>query len=175
MNIFAVIKPLFKYQKVAFYSVCIGDSELTLYDEFVKEQTKHNKNKLYHIQKWLQLLGQKYGAQSRFFRNEAKLSDTSALPPIGKARKPNYVENGKNKDNNLRLYCLRANENVVFLFSGALKTAQKAQDCPNVKDHFILANQLTKAIDTAFINKDIVWNEDYTLIECSEDFKLYYK
>jgi len=103
------------------------------------------------------------------------LSDTSALPPVGKDRKPHYIENGKSKNNNLRLYCLRANENVVFLYSGGLKTTQKAQDCPNVKKHFILANQLTKAIDTAIKDSDIVWNEDYTLIECNEDFKLYYK
>jgi hypothetical protein len=175
VNTFAVIKPLFKYKKVAYYSVCLNNDEHTIYDAFVKTQTTLNKNKLYHILKWLQLLGQKYGAQNRFFRNEAKFSDTSALPPIGKDRKPHYVEHGKNKDNNLRLYCFRANENVVFLYSGGLKTTQKAQNCPNVKEHFILANQLTKAIDEAFKNKDINWNENCTLINCEDNFKLYYK
>ena len=69
---------------------------------------------------------------------------------------------------------MKANRNVVFLFSGDIKTKQKAQECPNVQSHFNLANTLTKAIDNAFREKDIVWNEDCTLISCSEDFILYY-
>jgi len=174
VNNFARIKPLFKYNRVAYYSVCLDENEITLYQEFVKKHTLENKNKLYHIQKWLKLIGEKYGAQIRFFRNEAKGADTSALPPIGKDRKPYYVEYGKKKANNLRLYCLRANSNVVFLFSGDIKTKNKAQNCSNVRPHFNLANTLTKAIDDAFRNKDIIWNEDCTLINCNEDFLLYY-
>tara|TARA_R110002126_G_scaffold55819_6_gene149683 strand:+ start:577 stop:1101 length:525 start_codon:yes stop_codon:yes gene_type:complete len=174
VNNFARIKPLFKLKTVAYYSVCLEDNDVTLYQEFVEKHTLENKNKLYHIQKWLQLIGEKYGAQNRFFRNEAKNADTSALPPIGKDRKPYYVEYGKKKANNLRLYCLKANPNVVFLFSGDIKTTQKAQDCPNVRKHFNLANILTKAIDNAFREGDIIWNEDCTLIKCDEDFILYY-
>ena len=147
---------------------------MTLYEEFVNKQELISKNKLYHIQKWLQVIGKKYGAQNRFFRNEAYTADTSALPPVGKDREPYYIEDGKKKKNNLRLYCLRANEHVVFLFGGDIKTAEKAQDCPNVKSHFLLANQLTKAIDKAFKDKDIVWIEDDTLISCDNNLKLNY-
>ncbi|UPS90469.1 hypothetical protein [Bizionia sp. M204] len=174
MNNFAHIKPLFKYKTVAYYSVCLDDNEKTLYQEFVEKHTVENKDKLYHIQKWLKEIGEKYGAQNRFFRNEAQIADASALPPIGKDRKPYYVEYGKNKANNLRLYCLRANSNVVFLFNGDIKTNNNPQLCDNVRNHFNLANTLTKAIDNAFREKDIVWNEDCTLISCSEDFILYY-
>ena len=72
MNNFAHIKPLFKYKTVAYYSVCLDDNEKTLYQEFVKKHTVENEDKLYHIQKWLKLIGEKYGAQNRFFRNEAR-------------------------------------------------------------------------------------------------------
>ena len=89
-------------------------------------------------------------------------------------RKPQYTEYGKKKANNLRLYCLRANESIVFLFNGDIKTEKKAQKCPNVKTHFKLANQLTKAIDKAFAESDIVWNEDCTQIEYNEDLKIYF-
>lgn len=61
---------------------------------------------------------------------------------------------------------------LCFLFNGDIKTSQYAQDCPNVKKHFKLANQLTKAIDKAFADKDIVWNDDFTAINCEDDFKL---
>lgn len=173
MNIFARIKPLFRYEKVAYYSVVMDVDEFSIYEEFVEIQTKKNKDKLYHILKWLQLIGKQYGAQNRFFRNEANIADTSALPPTGD-RKPYYVENGKKKKNNLRLYCLRANENVVFLFGGDLKTAKKAQHCKNVEPHFNLANKLTKAIDQAFKDKDLRWTEDYSILEYDEDFKIYF-
>ncbi len=174
MNKFAQIKPLFKFKQVAYYSVCLEGGEQTLYEKFVEKHTNENLEKLYHVQKWLQVIGEKYGAQQRFFRNEAQYADASALPPIGKDREPYYIEFGKKKANNLRLYCLRANSNVVFLFSGDLKTTKKAQDCPNVKPHFELANALTKAIDQAFRDKDIRWIEEDTLITCDEDFNLEY-
>jgi len=174
VNNFAEIKPLFKYRRVAYYSVTINGSQNTLYEDFVSYHEVSNKNKLYHILKWIQVIGKRYGAQSRFFRNEAFISDTSALPPIGKDREPSYVEDFENKANNLRLYCLRANEHVVFLFNGDIKTAGKAQDCPNVRKHFLLANKLSKAINDAFINKDIIWIESGTLIDVEPDFKLYY-
>ncbi len=71
------------------------------------------------------------------------------------------------------MYCLRANENVVILFNGDIKTTQYPQDCPNVKLHFKQANQLTKAIDAAFREKEIRWIEDGTLISFDNDFKLF--
>ena len=174
MNNFACIKPLFRYKHVAYYSVCINDDENTIYDEFVEKHTIENNKKLYHIQKWLQVIGKKYGAQKRFFRNEAKYADTSALPPYNKNRKPNYVEFGKNKANNLRLYCFRANSKVVFLFGGDLKTTEKAQNCPNVKHHFELANALTASIENAFKEKDIEWIEDDSLISWNEDLTIHF-
>lgn len=60
----------------------------------------------------------------------------------------------------------------MFLFNGDIKTTQYPQDCLNVKTHFKLANQITKSIDNAFKNKDIVWNDDFTEIECDDDFKI---
>ena len=173
MNTFAHIKPIERYDKVAYYSVCINDSNESLFEEFISYHEINNRDKLNHVLEWIKILGNKYGAQIHLFRPEAAIADASALPPKGKDKKPCYTEFGKSKANNIRLYCLRANEHVVFLFNGDIKTTHYAQDCPNVKDHFTLANQLTKAIDLAFAEKLIVWNDDYTLINCSSDFKLF--
>lgn len=172
MTSFAHIIPIAKYDKVSYYSVCIDESEKSLFDDFIKYHTKHNKEKLNHILEWLKQIGNKYGAQKHLFRSEAEFADASALPPIGMEREPTYSEYGKIKANNLRLYCLRANQHVVFLFDGDIKTADLAQNCPNVRDYFKKANQLTKAIDNAFRSRDIVWNDDCTEIECDDDFKL---
>lgn len=172
MNTFAHIKPLFRYKKVAYYSIVVGYENDSLYEQFVKKQTLENREKLIHIQTWLRTIGNKYGAQKHLFRNEAKGADTSALPPKGKNRVPTYIENGKTKRNSLRLYTFRASEKVVFLFGGDLKTKNKAQECTNVKDHFNLANQITKAIDSAFKDKEIRWSQDYKTILVDKDFEL---
>lgn len=174
MNTFAHIKPIAKYNKVAYYSVCIDGEEVSLFEDFIKTQSKDNTNKLDHILNWLRQIGNNYGAKTDYFRPEGETADTSALPPKGINRKPQYTEYGKKKANPLRLYCLRANESVVFLFNGDIKTKNKAQDCPNVKPHFKQANKLTKAIDGAFRDHDIVWNEDCTEINCKEDLKIYF-
>lgn len=172
MNTFAQIKPITKYDKVAYYSICINSQKLSLFEKFVTHNTTANKEKLNHVLEWIKIIGNKYGALPHLFIPEGETADVSALPPKGMDRKPHYTEYGKTKANNIRLYCLRANENVVFLFDGDIKTSQYAQECPNVKNHFKLANQLTKAIDKAFRDGEIVWNDDYTEIDCENDYKL---
>ena len=172
MNIFARIKPIARYNKVSYYSLVINDNNLSLFEEFVAVQTKSNKSKLNHILSWIKIIGVKYGAQPHHFRSEAAIADTSALPPKGVKREPAYIEKGKKSSNMLRLYTFRLNENVVFLFSGDLKTSRYAQDCPNVSSHFSLANKLTAAIQAALEEKEIRWIEDFTQIEFEQDFKL---
>jgi len=140
-----------------------------LYESFLKIQGANKKNKVIHIVNWLKEIGDRYGAQDDLFRDEQKQGEANALPPEGTHRRPTYTEDGKNIPNNLRLYCYRLNEHVVILFSGAIKTAKYAQDCPNVNPHFKQANRLTKAIDTAIKVKDIIWIDDYSDIDFEDD------
>lgn len=73
MNNFAYIKPLFKYNRVAYYSVSLNDNEKTLYQEFVEKHTIDNKNKLYHIQKWLKLIGENMAHKIVFSEMKQKM------------------------------------------------------------------------------------------------------
>lgn len=147
MNIFAQIKPIARYKKVTYYSICLDNSKTSLFEDFISCFKTTEREKLNHILIWMELIGDKYGATPNFFRPEGATADAAALPPKGTERKPHYTEGGNTKANNLRLYCLRANSHVVFLFNGGLKTKNKAQDCPNVGAPFRLANQLTKALE----------------------------
>lgn len=174
MNNFVQIKRIAKYDKVSYYSVIIDTEQPSLFENFIATHTAINKEKLNHILVWLQEIGIKYGAQTHLFRPEAYLSDTSALPPTGKDREPTYIENGETESNNLRLYCFRLNESVVVLYNGNLKTAEKAQDCPNVKPHFLLANKITKALENSIKEKEINWNEDCTDIIFDSDLEIEY-
>jgi hypothetical protein len=176
MNNFGKIILIQKFNKVTYYSVSVND-DVSLFQKFIEKHTIENKDKLYHIMAWIEKIGNKIGAYQLYFRNEAETSDASALPPHGIDRVPAYVEvieNNKrvNVPNNLRLYCLRANNSVVFLFSGDVKTAANPQDCSKVKSHFKMANRLTKLINEAFIKKDIVWNSDFSDIIFNGGFEL---
>lgn len=162
MNNFVQIKSVAQYDKVSYYSVTINADPSSLFENFLATHTAINREKLYHILDWIEVIGIKHGAKIQFFRPEAHLSDTSALPPTGKEREPTYIEDGETESNNLRLYCFRLNENVVILYNGDLKTAGKAQDCSKVKPHFFLANKITKALEISIREKDINWNEDCT-------------
>ncbi len=175
MSNFARLKHITDYNMVSYYSVCLSDDPDTidgqdsLYESFLRIQGANNKKKVIHIANWLKEIGEKYGAQDKYFRDEQNQGEASGLPPKGADRQPTYTEDGKSIPNNLRLYCYRLNEFVVILFSGAIKTAKYAQDCPNVKDHFKEANRLTKAIDTAIKEKEIRWIDDYTNIDFDDD------
>ena len=178
MNGFATITLVQRLRKVTYYSLTLDDQEESLFDQFIDKHASENKDKLHHIMTWVNLIGEKYGAREDYFRNEAETADASALPPKGIDREPAYIEynerthEDENKANDLRLYCLRASDYVVFLFNGDIKTEAKAQDCNNVMPHFRLANILTKSIDRAFIGRDIIWNTDQSDILFDEGFEL---
>ena len=174
MNNFVQIKKVAQYEKVSYYSVTINSETTSLFESFLATHTAINREKLYHILDWIEVIGLKHGAKTHLFRSEAYGSDTSALPPAGKEREPSYIEEGEIESNSLRLYCFRLNENVVILYSGDLKTADIAQNCPNVKPHFILANRLTKALENSIKEKDINWNKDCTDIIFDSDLEIAY-
>lgn len=177
VNMFAEIILVERFKKVSYYTVSINGND-SLFRQFSNKHSVENKEKLYHIMAWIKKIGDKVGAYEQYFRNEAEMGDARALPPIGIDRDPCYIEinpltnEENNTPNNLRLYCMRANESVVFLFNGDIKTALNAQDCDQVRPHFRLANKLTKLIDQAFIDKEIKWNIDYTDIIVEDGFLL---
>ena len=178
VNNIATVRLVESFDKVSYYTLCMEDEPASMFELFLEKHTEDNKEKLNHILAWIKVIGNKIGARSSYFRNEAESADTSALPPKGVNREPTYVEYNDDTGaeevigNNLRLYCLRANEHVVFLFNGDVKTALKAQDCDQVRPHFKLANKLTKAIDAAFREGDITWDTNNEDIIFDPDFLL---
>lgn len=45
MNTFARIKPIVKYDKVSYYSVCMENNELSIFDEFIERHSTNNLEK----------------------------------------------------------------------------------------------------------------------------------
>jgi len=160
VNRFAEIEPLedFAFKKVKYYSIKFHENVGNEFVDFLERmeseiEFEEDMNNLFH---WLEVIGESEGAKEKYFRNEAYLSDTSALPP------PNRVmQHHELIVNDIRLYCFRVNEHVVFLFNGGIKTANKAQDCPNVSGYFKQANLLVKKINCLFQEKEIHWADNH--------------
>lgn len=163
MNTFAHIKHIQSIGKVHYYSIIIDNAQTSLFEDFLNFHKVDKKllQDLVIMNEWLLKNIPKYGAQERFFRHEGIKTDTKGLPP-------KFVET----KNLLRLYCFRANDNVVFLFNGRCKTKTivKAQDCPNVRPHFLLANQLVSKINYLFDEDVLKWNEDFSDLIVPKNF-----
>ena len=149
------------YDKVVYYSITLFDDDSNLisingsmFEDFIKRHEVQNIKELDYVLNWIKHIGNKKGALAHYFRFENR---ASGLPPKVKTalkEKVNFINVGK-QDCSLRLYCLRLSDYVVILFDGDLKTANKAQDCPNVRGYFNLANKLAESIDKAIIERDI--------------------
>ncbi|MDX2429407.1 MAG: hypothetical protein QNK35_00650 [Bacteroides sp.] len=159
----------FTFRKVKYYSILIEGSEKTEFEDFLsrmEEESKYEED-VVNLFTWLKLIGEHEGAKQKFFRPEGTISDAMALPPRASIMKSNVL-----LVNSLRLYCQRLNEHVVILFNGGIKTAAKAQDCPNVSAHFKQANRVAKQINDLFIEKEIIWNDSYSDIHFNKDLTM---
>lgn len=174
MNKFAVIERLedFTFEKVTYYSIRFlrQENDDTEFYDFLRrmDQNPEVHEDLGNLILWIEEIGKNHGAiRERFFRHEARGGEASALPPPRKQMEYHeiYVES-------LRLYCLVANPYVVFLFNGGIKTQDDPMDCPNVRPHFIKANELARKIDDCFHSRDIEWNEDQTDIIIHPDLEI---
>jgi len=116
---------------------------------------------------WIEEIGENIGALEKFFRNESITADVRALPPPMKVMKTREVI-----VNDIRLYCLVLNKNVVFLLNGGIKTTTNAKDCPNVGPYIKQANIIAQKIDDLVINNEIKWNNDRTDIIFDENLEI---
>jgi hypothetical protein len=165
VNTFAKIIRLeeFSFSKVKYYSVQFEERDINEFYDFLNriEDIPEIEEDLMNLLFWIVTIGEEYGAKERYFRNEQFNSETKALPPSLKAMKTSGI-----MVNELRVYCMVANEHVVFLLNGGVKThVSKATDCPNVGSYFKQANKIVKKLDQLFRDRSITWNSEHTDIE----------
>ncbi len=166
VNNFVSIEKLedFSFSKVKYYSVKIQDNDENEFYNFIRRMNEKNEiqDDFEKLFVWLEEIGDREGAKERFFRHEGA---ANALPPEAYLMKAHRIK----LDGGLRLYCFRLDEKVVFLFNGDIKTAQKAQDCPNVGKYFKQANRFAIAIDKLIKENEIVWTSDSSNIIFDSD------
>lgn len=153
MNKFATITldREFIYQKVKFYSVTFEEEVSEANKFFEKMEQRASEDDIVRFIAILEEIGNSRGAKERYFRKEKAFD---ALPPKNKEVRELELEEFEPIDN-WRLYCLRLSDSIVILFNGDIKTADTAQECPNVSPFFHQATRFTKLIDEAIRDGDI--------------------
>ncbi len=121
-----------------YYTILLEGEDMDMFHRFILRHEEQFFEELDVIKVWLERIGNKIGVKNHLFRFEAYQGwDARALPPATK-----FLET----DLNLRLYCMIVDRKNIILFDGGLKTARTAQECKNVRPHFLMANRLSKVI-----------------------------
>lgn len=139
MNRFATIEEVEQFDKVTYYTIKFEDCEESEFENFLSKHRDDStiQDEYNDLIAWIKQIGDAIGAKPQYFRQENR---ASALPPPSRFVEIDYLQN-------LRLYCMWVSESIIILFNGAIKTQNAAQDCPNVKPHFDLANKLVLEIE----------------------------
>lgn len=150
-----------------YYSILFENVKITEFGRFVLEHRDQSdiSEEYNDLMAWIKIrLGTQKGARKEFFRHEGA---ADALPPPVHWLDVDYQVN-------LRLYCYRISDHVVFLFNGGIKTkgSRTVQECKVIKPHFDSANKIARAIDRAFQSKDIYLSEDQKELIIRPDFEL---
>lgn len=124
-----------------------------------------NKIELAEINRYIQLIGSKYGAIEQHFKNE---DAAERLPPPYHQ----FIETEDPNNYGLRLYCIRLSPSVVILLNGDRKTARKVSRCDNCKMHFNLAVGLAKKITQAILDGQMGIDEEERELWMDDDFEL---
>lgn len=163
---FATIVELedFKSRHLRLYTVVLEDESASLFEDFVERHSTLDELNIILAQ--LTTLGNMGGVPTNFLRGE---DAAEALP----AKALQFVE-GEYVSCALRLYCIRVSAHALILLNGAVKTAQKVQNCPNAYPYFKQANGIATAYDASFRMKygGIRLDSEGRYLDSESDFEL---
>lgn len=74
------------------------------------------------------------------------------------------MENNR-RDQGIRLYLIRLNNDSLILLNGDVKTTQKTQDFPRVGKHFSLCKRIDTAIMKMFNTRELTLKTDLNELE----------
>ncbi|NJN25196.1 MAG: hypothetical protein HC819_04055 [Cyclobacteriaceae bacterium] len=172
MNIFATIEEAIAYKEVTYYTIRFEHEKNSEFEKFI---LKHGSDKTIHNEfndliALLKRLGEEIGAKERYFSRKEKKAE--ALPPKWNNLLPKERRLHVKFQHNLRLYCMRISDEIVFLFNGGVKTPGPitAQECKIVRKYFEMANKLVEVIEEAIKENNIVLSG--IKLEIEKDFEL---
>lgn len=145
-----------EHQAANFYSVHLGDEELSELERFFE---KFPEGSVYDedidtIISWLDHIGRS-GALERYFRFEGKYGDGVSAIPI--------------ETNNLRLYCIRLSDRILVFGNGGVKDSATWQESETLAQYVELLMDTSRFISSRIengtlilIDKELIGNLKFT-------------
>ena len=164
-----VIKRDLDFTKVRYYTLRFDTEKKTELDKFYDNFQKEYSQSIFYIKMWIAEIGEKFGAQTRFFRPE---DNASALPPPSEELRCLDIDFEK-EDMNLRLYCIVLSPEIVILVNGGIKESDATRDSPTCWKQYIFASNIASQINKMLKQGDLVIKGK--MLKRSKSFKLTYQ
>ncbi|KAB5491746.1 hypothetical protein [Flagellimonas hadalis] len=156
------------FTKVRYYTLKFEDDIQELQKFYDKYQPGHSKS-INYIKMWLAEIGEKYGAESRFFRPE---DNAKALPPPTTLIRS--IDKQIDEENmHLRLYCILLSPEIVILVNGGVKESDATRDSPSCWKEFQFASNIASQIQKMLSDGHLQIKGK--MLKRSKSFKLTYK
>lgn len=146
------------YEEVGFYTIFKDENEESETDRFIIRFSAKShpsyvsgyKDSLDNIVTWIDEIGMR-GTHVASLRFE---NDALALPP--KLIRDQSLVTLETHQPPLRLYCIKLSPQIIVLCGGGIKTAQSAQESPDLSASFRLANKVANELTGMIQAKEIV-------------------
>ena len=157
--------PGLQFSKVSYITIRIDSKESSEYEDFHKRMDGEKKNKIHRdeINRFIQSMGEIYGAQDKFFKGDSMAGCSN----LEGAR---FIESEAGDGFGVCLSCLCLSQELVMLLNGDRRTTSLLNDCPICGPHQLLARKVSSAFYRARINghiivsgKDILADDGYVL------------
>jgi len=137
-----VIRKELDFTRVRYYTLRFETEKKTELEKFYENHQKEYSESVYYIKMWIAEIGEKFGAQTRFFRPE---DNAYALPPPTKELRCVDIEVGQ-ENMNLRLYCIVLSPEIVILVNGGIKESDATNGSPTCWEQYLLASNIASQI-----------------------------
>jgi len=157
------------FTKVRYYTLKFGDENKTELDKFYDNYQDEYSKSVYFIKMWIAEIGEKFSAESKYFRPE---DNASALPPPTKELRCLDIELDQ-ENMNLRLYCIVLSPEIVILVNGGIKESDATRDSPTCWKQYSFTSSIASQINRMIKQGDLVIKGK--MLKRSKSFNLTYK
>lgn len=163
-----VVRKDLDFTKVKYYTLRFETEKKTELDKFYENYQKDYSKSVFYIKMWIAQIGEKFGAQARFFRPE---DNAYALPPPSQELR--CLDLPLEKENMyLRLYCIVLSPEIVILVNGGIKESDATRDSKTCWDQYIFTSNIASQINKMLKQGNLVIKEK--MLKRNKSFKLTY-
>lgn len=156
------------FTKVAYYTLRFENDSKTELEKFYENYQEDYSRSIYYIKMWIAQIGEKFGAEKRWFRPE---DNAAALPPPAQELKCLDIDI-ENENLKLRLYCIVLTHEIVILVNGGIKESNSTAGSPTCWPHYLFASNMASQLHKMIKDNNLTIKDK--VLKKGKKFKLIY-